>query len=184
VQAIVAQRRAADLAPLSVLCVVVDDVGADGLLPVLDHLVVSGATVTLCSLLPEGGDRLVAAEPRLQQVPPPAVPSLLLAASRTAAGAGPGLVASLPRLAVGQVARIWTTRRPREVAAYIRQLIDERRPDIVVVDEFVSGCLTAFRPDLPFTVSVTQRARLWRHLATPTAAATAATTAGSGSTRG
>lgn len=167
--------------PTRALVVAVDDTASEALVPVLDALVGCGMTTTVCTLLPGAAARLAAKAPGLLPTLGPQLPSSLrrINASVPAASAGAGgrsaraMVAALPSLAVGQLARLWVTRRPRDVASYVRSLVDSSGTDIVVVDEFVSAALTALKPDLPFTASVTQRPRLWRHLAEVVATADA-----------
>jgi hypothetical protein len=162
------------------LVVAVDDTASEALVPVLDALAGCGITTTVCTLLPGAAARLAATAPGLLPTLGPQLPSSLrrISASVPAQPTGGGrsaraLAAALPSLAVGQLARLWVTRRPRDVASYVRSLVDSSGTDIVVVDEFVSAALTAIKPDLPFTASVTQRPRLWRHLAEVAATADA-----------
>jgi hypothetical protein len=58
----------------------------------------------------------------------------------------------------------WASRHPRSLAARVQQLVANEHPDLLVVDEFVSAALPTVRAGLPPTVSVSQPARLWRHL--------------------
>lgn len=56
------------------------------------------------------------------------------------------------------------TRHPQSVAKRVQEIVAAERPDLVLVDEYVSACLPTVRAKLPPTVSVSQSSRLWRHL--------------------
>ena len=166
-RALLESRHAASRpAPTKALVVAVDDLAFDALVPVLDAL-------SACRVITDVR-RLVRDSPG--QVLPLSLHRFVVAApSRSNVGSrrsARDFVSAVPSLAMGQVARVWATRKPREIAAYVQSLVQSTAPDIIVVDEYVSAAWTAIKPDLPFTASITQRPRLWRHLAQLVAPAT------------
>lgn len=58
----------------------------------------------------------------------------------------------------------WAMRHPQSVAKRVRSVVETEKPDLVLVDEYVSACLPTVRAELPPTVSVSQSSRLWRLL--------------------